>query len=686
MSRRIRIMILKQHKPIGMALLLVLASACASQGLDRISGESAASEIDSIRSVALLQIPQPRNYLFGDGDYEPERIFAPSSGEDTPRARLDGLEQAAALDHNFDYAALLSRKLASSLRRNQVEVSFVPVLRSEERNLLKSYEGLPGSVDAYLDVVPGSLNGYQAGAALLQLGPDVRPVLTASVRLVSARTGKLLFENQFRYGGSATIAEDGSRAPEDHFYEDVKELVAHSDEAFANLAMGVSMLGNSILQRISPTWETPEFRQLRVSGFDDSVITLKRETYSNDAGLTGLYIAGPAVSAANTGTYEKHILRIRQHGNQIILFDSKNNSVNGFVKDGVVSFGDLNRYSNSASVLATFDQWAIEEIDAGGMVVAWKTRGFNDRSRWRLRRLENNGVELYTIDSGVNRPFRIRQSKQVFDAVFTSSNDRNIVFLVHGRGDDFEAEFSPAMIPYTQSTSNTTVVLLHWLSWGESSLRPYRQARNASRGLADFLYAYDRYKSRNPDRVGNRNVTLLTHSMGNIPLKVFMEDMYLKQSLQAGLLSSVVLSSADVPFSGHRHWVEEIDFAEQIFVLQNRSDLVLTVSSLLDSSQTYGDKQKLGRAFEINSSTDTAALATNARYLNLTHLDGVGHRPFNMFSYSGNQRATDLFKRLLNGESFEYPDPSIGLYRKAKLHPVYHFYSRDPASESTISE
>jgi len=405
----------------------------------------------------------------------------------------------------------------------------------------------------------------------------------------------------------------------------------------------------------------------------------------NGKNLTGTYIADFS-SRPPLRMKQKLILNLNQHGNLITASDSENTlRLSGELKGDVIDFEIRDSIGASVNQHPTFGQWAI--LNEGNRLEGnLRGKGGPYDLTWNLRRIDNHGVELYTIETGLNRSFIISESEKIFDRIFSPTNNQNVVFLIHGRGKDFEEEFDSSMIPYTEMSSNTRFIIISWLSWGEARIRPYQHAANAAPGLYDFLLAFNEYKSRKPDTVGDRNITLLAHSMGNIPLKILLEELYAKQVLQRGLLSSVILSSADVPIAGHREWVEKIDFADKIHIIQNQRDLILSLSALIDKDTPGGEGPKLGRGFDSTTYTHIEDLANNAHYLDVTRSASIDHRTFNMSSYPMDANATRLFKLLLNGQGIDHPDPSIGLYQKPDLSPVFYFYSSKSLGEKSLVE
>lgn len=364
------------------------------------------------------------------------------------------------------------------------------------------------------------------------------------------------------------------------------------------------------------------------------------------------------------------ILRIKQDGSKITAFDSTYNvKIEGEIRDNLVDYYVFPSTPTSGN--AVTGKWA---IGAGqdALVGKWQSTSHLAGGTWNLRKLEHNGIELYTTSSGKDHAYNIDRSEELFDTIFSSADDRNIVFYLHGRGRGFEGEFDASGIPYIENFSHTRFVLVRWLSRDDITPRPYKHAVASSLGLADLIFAFDDYKSRKPENVAGKKVTLLAHSMGNIPVKEFLSHLYNKRKLQKGLFDSVILSSADVPFNGHRYWLEKCDFSKQVFVIQHHKDLILYLSGRLFKDSHELDSTRLGRGIDIDDEVLKGKLAANAMYLDLSNFSEIKHKHFI------SSEARPLFKMLLNGRVPVFPDPGIGLYRKADDEPIYYFYESDP--------
>ena len=370
--------------------------------------------------------------------------------------------------------------------------------------------------------------------------------------------------------------------------------------------------------------------------------------------------------------YRRLIMHVRQMGDVVIAYDSSFQlKLEGRIEGNRVIFHGYPAVSTANNSISV--EWELGQ-DRSVLSGHWRANQHDAQGAWNLVRLENNGMQLYTTTSGFDSPYLVEESEALFDQLFSDDGERNIVFYLHGRGRNFETNFSPSEIPFVERYSQTRFVIVRWLSWGDTSLRPYNHALSSVIGLADFLLAFNAYKLANPEKFVGRKVTLLAHSMGNIPIEVFLRHIYQPGMLQPALFDAVILSSADLSVTEHRYWVEKCDFADRVVIAQNRSDIVLQFSESLSRHELELEGRKLGLGF-INENIETE-LAGNADYIDLTNLTYGSHKHFTVAA------ATPLFNLLLNGGRLKYPDPGIGLYRKLEAEPVYYFRRTDSVSGS----
>lgn len=387
--------------------------------------------------------------------------------------------------------------------------------------------------------------------------------------------------------------------------------------------------------------------------------------------VSGLYLS--EIDSSHQGyfspDYRNLLLRITQRGNQITAFDSTYRlKIDGFVENNSIRFYVYPSPPTGGNEV--YGKWTLQpDSNFSG---SWSSNSHNADGRWDLRKLDDSGVEFYTMQGGMDNPVSLAEADGFFDRLFSRDEGKNIVFFLHGRGANFHDLFDAAGVPYVEAYSDTRFVIIRWLSWADISIRPYNHAIASANGIADFLYALDYYKSRYAGMLGDRKITLMAHSMGNIPLAAFLQYRYEQGGLQAGLFDSIILNSADLPFANHRHWLEKCDFSQQIYVTQHDRDYILKLSRYFFSPEESTDSFKLGTGLDPQDASHYEQLADNARYLDLTNLTYSGHKHF------VRDGTLPLFETLLNARKFDYPDPSIGLYRKSSQHPVFFFYSSNP--------
>jgi esterase/lipase superfamily enzyme len=367
--------------------------------------------------------------------------------------------------------------------------------------------------------------------------------------------------------------------------------------------------------------------------------------------------------------YRDMLLRIKQRGNQITAFDSTYQ----LKVEGVVEQNRIRFYAHPSPATwgnGVSGKWAIQTD--GNFNGSWSSDSHMADGSWNLRKLHDSGVEFYTTDKGMDSPTSLAEADALFERIFSREEDRNIVFFLHGRGANFDDLFGADGVPAIEAYSETRFVIMRWLSWADISIRPYNHAIGSADGVAEFLYAFDRYKSRIGNKIGNRKITLMAHSMGSIPLAAFLQQRYEQGGLQSGLFDSIIFNSADIPFANHRRWLEKCDFSKQIYVTQHSRDYILKLSRIFFSPEDETDSIKLGIGLDPEDASRYDQLAGNANYLDLTNLTFASHKHFS------SESTLPLFKALLNARKVDYPDPSIGLYRKSTQHPVFFFYSSEP--------
>jgi hypothetical protein len=183
---------------------------------------------ESIKTIGLLKIGEPRGYFLGEGG---------GPGGASQVFGLGGLmfEQFKKPKHpeyanaGFHFSAEAERLLTAHLKAAGFNVIVVPVERKKPYQLVDDYKALSvPNVDAYLDVAPGGV-GYRKStfSAFPGAARKVGPIVGVVVQLVSARTKKVLYAETLEYGWrKATAGNTGVdiEAPDDHIFKNVDAL------------------------------------------------------------------------------------------------------------------------------------------------------------------------------------------------------------------------------------------------------------------------------------------------------------------------------------------------------------------------------------------------------------------------------------------------------------------------------
>jgi hypothetical protein len=156
----------------------------------------------------------------------------------------------------FNFAPVAQRQLINHLKAAGYNVVVVPAAREKPNQLLKSYNALPTTgVDAYLDIAPTGV-GFQGSYA--PFAKKVGPHVSLFVRLVSARTKDILYQDYIHYGWGIAPAIAGTEldAPEAHVFKKTKVLEddlmsADKQKSIAQLTHGIDVVMQTIVSAFS---------------------------------------------------------------------------------------------------------------------------------------------------------------------------------------------------------------------------------------------------------------------------------------------------------------------------------------------------------------------------------------------------------------------------------------------------
>lgn len=231
------------------------------------------------------------------------------------------------------------------------------------------------------------------------------------------------------------------------------------------------------------------------------------------------------------------------------------------------------------------------------------------------------------------------------------SPDKNILFYIHGRSQTLEKEWNN--INTVEQLYNVRVLMLHWESWNYMLGRPVKNALEASKQLALGLDQISKFKKDGQLFFQDHKMFIMFHSMGNIVLKNYIEKY--KTIQDSTLFDSAILTGADVPFTGHKKWVSEVNFAHDIYVVANNNDSVLLASvahDYIDPSMGTKNDDRLGLGKGLDNVLFlNLRLSQKALYFDITKLAGAGHRHY----LSSVQGIEDLFHFMFKEQFDQIP-------------------------------
>ncbi|MFT6068931.1 MAG: hypothetical protein ACJAT2_002959 [Bacteriovoracaceae bacterium] len=208
---------------------------------------------------------------------------------------------------------------------------------------------------------------------------------------------------------------------------------------------------------------------------------------------------------------------------------------------------------------------------------------------------------------------------EVMNSVIKDAGEKNILFYVHGRGQHPEKGID--YLPQFEKSYNLKIVMFHWDSWINTITRPERNAVAAGADLNNCLQNLEQYKKEKPEAFKNRKIFYMSHSMGNIVFKSFMENYY-SRNFPDDLFAGLILNAPDVESRHHNKWVDKINFSRNIYINFNGDDFTLLGSKAID----YKDF-RFFRGYRLGA-TPRSYISKNATYLDLSSISLGGHEYF----------------------------------------------------------
>lgn len=234
----------------------------------------------------------------------------------------------------------------------------------------------------------------------------------------------------------------------------------------------------------------------------------------------------------------------------------------------------------------------------------------------------------------------------VHEAILSGGREKTLVVFVHGRGKHPEKSYGDIdtvgedILFRIESEYGSKVLMFHWPSWLTPWGYPSKNAEEAGVHLGLLFDELGRYRGKNAEKAGEIKTTLLVHSMGARVLKRFLTDYDGRLAAAPPLFDSIVFNAPDVALSGHRSWMDRIDFAGAVYVTVNPGK-----DELLKFSEYLLGVPRLGRSLRQEDGS-TEPLAEEAAYLDVSKAE-VNHDYF-----IGTDR----------------PEPLVSFYRNVIMH------------------
>jgi len=207
------------------------------------------NELDRVKTIALLEVPDPPYYFFGEGIGAASGLFG----------IIGFVGEVSQYGKNsdeygeFSFGKTSQAFLKQFLEENGYKVIEHKVDRKNKYGLVKDYANLDiKNVDAYLDFAPVQV-GYKQDESNVFNDSRTGPHVSAVVRLVSAKTNKVIYAGSIQYGWDMNPFASGIKidSPEDHKYETREELKAQKEQAIERLVRGIEAVSFNIARQIT---------------------------------------------------------------------------------------------------------------------------------------------------------------------------------------------------------------------------------------------------------------------------------------------------------------------------------------------------------------------------------------------------------------------------------------------------
>lgn len=225
-----------------------------------------------------------------------------------------------------------------------------------------------------------------------------------------------------------------------------------------------------------------------------------------------------------------------------------------------------------------------------------------------------------------------------------NTRGKHCAFYIHGFSTTFEESVDQAKM--ISDLYNIGVVVFSWPSSNGWSSSSYEEAKcMAHLSVPALDKTLEKFCSVLNDNFAERrdfSINLLIHSLGN-----YMFESYIHQPIfqdETDVFDNIVLNAPDVDYKGHRRWTGKLKCANQVYLVINEADDVLTYSRLPGYNFIH---ERLGRNSRIPRAKPKRLIC-----FDISRGTGVGgsHQHFGDTSHV-NDVVKRFFYRALHGET-----------------------------------
>lgn len=235
----------------------------------------------------------------------------------------------------------------------------------------------------------------------------------------------------------------------------------------------------------------------------------------------------------------------------------------------------------------------------------------------------------------------------------TSLIDDDWLLFVHGDSKTFE---QAVMRGYDiQHLHNINVIVYSWPTKDPE----YNGIKNFKNSKQNVILSMDhfetllkyiaQFRTSNPSFSDNAKLSLFIHSLGNAYLENMVKQKRASKHHEV-LFDNLIINAAAVNQEGHKDWVEQLNFQNNIYITNNRQDFNLKGVRIFTK-----DGKQLGEVIE-------APAAINADYIQFTEAvgfrtpTGTTHTYFIGEVANESNNIKQFYKELFHGEKIDLSD------------------------------